>query len=198
MVDRSKIGKAARSKGARFERKICKKLTDITNVKFRRAPRSGALIRDGKVNGAYISGDLISEENFKFSIECKNRKNITLDNLLNNLHTSELIKAWHQCFYDADIADKLPIMFFHMITKDYVGLCEHGYNLFNDNDIPFIYIELHSENPFTFEMEKKDITLNLPNIYIIAIKEFEKFDVQRMFIWDADARKKDNQDQKSQ
>lgn len=182
MADFSKIGKRSRRKGGDYERKICHILTDYTGVKFRRAPRSGALLREGKINGSFVSGDLICDKDFQFSIECKNRKNINIESVLKSPQTSELLEAWFQCVYDANIASKNPLLFFYMssVRKDYVAT--DNFQLFNN--VPFMTIG-NLNGPFTFTIENKEITINeLPNMHIITIDDFKQIDPDLLFFQD--------------
>lgn len=180
MTDWSKIGKNARRKGGRYERKICNLLTDLSKTKFRRAPRSGALIREGKINGLYISGDLVAEQNFKFSIECKNRQKINLESILKSPSTSEFAMAWHQCIYDAKISSKLPLMFINLKRHDFICLDNDGMKLIDTSGFPVMYIN-DFINPVTQEIGKEDVTLDLPGVYVTSAKALSNVEWKLLF-----------------
>jgi hypothetical protein len=173
MTNWSKVGKRSRRKGGTYERKICKLLTETTTVKFRRSPRSGALLRDGRVNGQFISGDLTSESPFAYSIECKNRKILSLDSALKNVYTSPLAESWFQCVYDADIANKLPMLFFYVssVKKDHIAVTKDGFELLGYSG-PYMFIGRFRDT-FTFEIEQKEVTRDLPDMYIITTDQFK-------------------------
>lgn len=72
-VDRKKLGKTNRRKGINYERKVARNMTKYTGDKWNRAPYSGA---------SYIEGDIVRlNKEFPYVIECKNRKDITLDKI---------------------------------------------------------------------------------------------------------------------
>lgn len=176
MTDWSKVGKRSRRKGGTYERKICHLLTETTKVKFKRAPRSGALLREGRVNGHFISGDLVSEMPFRYSIECKNRKAISLDAAIKNMYTSALAEAWFQCVYDAKIADKIPMLFFYVssVKKDHVATTKDGFELLGYSGA-YLFIGGFTEK-FTFTIEQQKMTSELPDMYIITSDQFSAID----------------------
>jgi len=173
-----RLGKRSRRKGHDYERKICKFLSDITGVKFRRAPRSGAMIRDGMINGTFLSGDLLSEKNFVFSIECKNRKKISLCGAIKNQQHSELIKGWHQCVYDAQISNKRPMMFFYLCNDkcDLVAVDDDGKRVLVEaglcHNTPTISISIEEE--ITHTIGNEQVRLKLPNMNVMPLKGLQK------------------------
>lgn len=179
MTDWSKVGKKSRRKGGEYERKICHFLTDITGVKFKRSPRSGALLREGRISGIYISGDLTSDRDFVFSIECKNRDNISIESALKNPQTAELTKSWHQCVYDAFIASKMPLLFFYVrsVRSDFMVVDNNGLSLlFPDlSNQPVIHIRGLDE-PVTHVIDNKEVTLKLPPMNILCSKALDGVD----------------------
>lgn len=180
MTNWSNIGKASRRKGGTYERKIARILTESTNKSFRRAPRSGALLRDGMINGAYISGDLISEYPTIFSIECKNRKAISIDSLIKNPETSELAISWNQCVYDAELSNKIPLMFFHMLRADFVCLNDQGVNMMKPATIMTSITNITGN--FVHEADNKiNHRTELPNMHIITIDSFTRCDLNKIF-----------------
>lgn len=78
MVDRVKIGRAARRKGTAYERKVARLLTSITGFTWRRVPYSGASYIPGDVT--VVDGDYV----FPFVVELKNRKDLTLQKVFKN------------------------------------------------------------------------------------------------------------------
>ena len=184
MTDFSKIGKSNRSRGAAYERKISKMLTNGLGAKFKRSPRSGALLREGKINGAYIGGDLTCEKNFKFSVECKNCKNANIEALIKHPTTAPLMKYWCQCIYDADKSStikrpKLPLLFFHMksIRTDYACVSKDGLKLFKNWDIqiPMHICVSPIHKPVIIDIDNKQIeTTDIPSMYIMLISDFIK------------------------
>ena len=182
MTDFSKIGKSNRNRGTAYERKIAHMLTDAFGVKFKRSPRSGALLREGSVNGDLIGGDLVCEKDFKFNIECKNCKNISLESVIKHPQTSPLIKYWCQCIYDARISsvegkEKLPILFFNVksIRNDLVCMPPSCINLMRDwqTNQP-IHICIHPiKLPVKITMYNKIIEVqDIPSMIIMTINDF--------------------------
>lgn len=70
MVDYKKQGKANRRKGTEYERKVARKMTELTGMTWRRTPYSGA---------GHIPGDVMRlPEPFEYEIELKNRNDVSL------------------------------------------------------------------------------------------------------------------------
>jgi hypothetical protein len=182
MTDFSKIGKSNRNRGASYERKIAHALTDGLGVKFKRSPRSGALLREGKINGVYIGGDLTCEKNFKFSIECKNCKDANIEAVVKNPTTASLVKYWCQCVYDSIAASdgnkvKFPLLFFNMksVRMDYACLSHHGVTYLKrwHTDPPtHIYIP-SIKGPVKIDIDNKQVEMtDIPPMYIILACDF--------------------------
>ncbi len=69
-VDRKKLGKANRLKGTNYERKVARKMTELTGQNWRRTPYSGA---------GHIPGDVMRlPDPFPYEIELKNRNDVSL------------------------------------------------------------------------------------------------------------------------
>lgn len=169
MADFSKIGKSNRSRGASYERKIAKLLTSSTGKKFKRTPRSGALLREGSIDGAFISGDVICEIPCIFSIECKNCRDINLESVLKSPATAPFVKYWCQCVYDARQSHKHPMMFAHLksIRKDIAILCNGGSKII-DVIYPHMYVAMNTITT-TIQIDNKKVTMHdIPsmNIYM--------------------------------
>lgn len=73
----SKKGKKSNSKGKAYEREIARKLSKFTGQTWKRTPYSGA---------GHIAGDVfrLVPSAFPFTVECKNRVDITLDRIFRN------------------------------------------------------------------------------------------------------------------
>lgn len=197
MADFSKIGKSNRSRGASYERKMAHMLTDGFGIKFKRSPRSGALLREGAFNGVFLGGDLSCEKDFRFSIECKNCKDTNIEAVLKNPETASLVKYWCQCIYDSKAAStkdrvKLPLLFFNMksVRKDFACVCHNGWtyvgrsvstggpgdSLFVPVQQPFhMFIPL-IEGPVKIEIDNKIVEMtNIPPMYIMLAEDFIKY-----------------------
>jgi Holliday junction resolvase len=98
-----------RQKGASFERKVAKFVSDWWGIDAHRTPQSGGL-RWSK--DARVTGDIVApaDSNFPFSIECKKHEGWTLENLLKG--TGEITDWWKQAHADAQKVDKLPLLIF--------------------------------------------------------------------------------------
>lgn len=178
MTNFSKIGKSNRQRGGAYERKIAKLLTDGFGVKFKRSPRSGALLREGAFNGVFLGGDLACEKDFRFSIECKNCKDSNIEAILKNPTTASLIKYWCQCIYDSkasstDNKTKLPLLFFNMksVRKDYACVCDCGWKHIKNNPLHFFVPSI--DGPVNIEMDNKEVQMtNLPPMFMMLAEDF--------------------------
>jgi len=172
-TDFSKIGKSNRGRGASYERKIAHLLTDSLGIKFKRSPRSGALLREGAFNGAFLGGDLCCEKDFDFSIECKNCAGVNLVSILKNPTTALLIKYWCQCVYDARIANKKPLLFFNvkLVRADYVCVCADGFGHLRKPPTSMHISKI--DGPVDIKIDNKDIQMtDLPDMYIMTLESF--------------------------
>lgn len=76
MVDRVKLGKKSNRKGKAYERKVARDMSKFTGQTWKRTPHSGA---------GHIPGDIMRlPEPFEYTIELKNRKDLTLDRVFKN------------------------------------------------------------------------------------------------------------------
>lgn len=187
MADFSKIGKSNRSRGASYERKIASLLTDNLKVKFKRSPRSGALLREGAFNGVFLGGDLACEKDFKFSIECKNCKDTNIEAVLKNPTTASLTKYWCQCIYDTkasstDSRHKLPLLFFNMksVRKDFACVCDKGLSFISkkeyDPPTPFYMTIPSIKGPIKIKIDNKIVTMSdISPMHIMVIEDFVKY-----------------------
>jgi len=180
MANFSKIGKSNRQRGGAYERKIAKMLTNGFDVKFKRSPRSGALLREGAFNGVFLGGDLSCERDFIFSIECKNCKDSNIEAILKNPTTASLVKYWCQCVYDSEASStknkiKLPLLFFNMksVRKDYACVCDSGLNHISENPLKISIPSI--EGPIKIDMDNKEVQMtNIPPMFIMLADDFIK------------------------
>jgi hypothetical protein len=127
-VDRSKLGRSNKRKGKTFESRVAHILTEFTGVNFRRVPCSGGFNKFGGVVVAehVFSGDVLCDSpHFDFSVEAKNRQDITLTALLKNPGTAPFTKYWYQCVADAAVNNRRPMMFFKNAREDWVVITKH-------------------------------------------------------------------------
>ena len=91
----------SKRKGANFERKIAQKLNERFNTTdFNRTPGSGAFGSTHQLpQHLIVHGDLITPQNFKYTIECKNGYNVELDDLFKP--KSDFFKFIEQAKMDA-------------------------------------------------------------------------------------------------
>lgn len=82
----------SRAKGATFERKIAKMLTEALGIEFKRSPGSGAYATVNKM-GAF-KGDIITESPFPYCIECKKYADFNLEDLVTG--TKSGILKWFE------------------------------------------------------------------------------------------------------
>ena len=101
----------SRTKGNTFERKVCDILnTRFSTKDFMRSPGSGAFATSHRLP-AHLKfyGDLLTPQNFNFTIECKKGYNKEgIDSLL--VSKSELWKFLEQAETDAQKANKRPLL----------------------------------------------------------------------------------------
>ena len=112
-VDRSKLGKRSRNKGASFERTIAKKFKERYGVDLVRTPQSGGFAKNVK-KAVEFRGDVVSADNsieLVLHIECKNTKSWSLP--------SWILQAESDC-----PEGKIPVVIFHKhgTSKDYISL----------------------------------------------------------------------------
>tara|TARA_R110002033_G_scaffold54131_1_gene102494 strand:+ start:5982 stop:6515 length:534 start_codon:yes stop_codon:yes gene_type:complete len=103
----------SRTKGNAFERKVCSLLNNrFATDNFCRSPGSGAFASTHKLpEHLKIYGDLITPENFKFTIECK--KGYNKENLCSFFKPkSEIRKFIKQSEKDAKFSKREPMIIF--------------------------------------------------------------------------------------
>jgi hypothetical protein len=119
----------SKRKGNRYERHVAKLLSEFTGVTFRKVFGSGMINKGaGQVIApSYFCGDVTCDrEDFVFSVEAKNRKNLVLPPVLYADNSKcEFTTAWAQCIDDSEENQKLPMFWFKPNhTDDWVALDE--------------------------------------------------------------------------
>ena len=107
----------SKTKGDTYERKIAKKLTEWTGLKFERVPASGGLkwAEDNRVYGDIVTND----PDFPITIECKNREEWNMDSLING--SKKVAAWWNQVTDDTAVTGNAPMVIFtRNLQPDYV------------------------------------------------------------------------------
>lgn len=138
-------GKGSKTKGADYERKIAKKLSEWWGGTFSRVPASGGLHWGSDQR---VAGDIIPppEARFPFVIECKKREGWLIDHIL--LDNGQPRTWWEQVVTDARRVKLIPLLMFSKnLAKDYI-MVPFEDNLYTaltmmDNDV--------LRTPITFE-----------------------------------------------
>lgn len=115
--------KNSRSKGARFERKLCEILNEhFETTDFSRTPGSGAFASTHKLpEHLQIHGDLITPTNFAFTIEAKSGYNgCDLQGALSP--KNDIYKFIKQAEDDAERAKKPYILLFRQDRRGILGI----------------------------------------------------------------------------
>ena len=102
------MGKMSRRKGSGYERKVAHILEVVWDEKFKRTPLSGGWAKE-KITGDIVPIDR-QEDNFPFSIECKNQKAISVPKWLN--------QAKEDC-----PEGKIPLLIFHLLRDQDEYVC---------------------------------------------------------------------------
>jgi len=141
-------------KGSDFERKIAKKMTDWTGLKFERVPASGGLhwASDNRVYGDIVT----NEPDFPFVIEAKCRESWNMDSLING--SKEVGKWWKQVTADAEATGKEPMVIFTRNRQpDYMMLkVEAMHSLFTRDTYDF-YMELIVGSSFVVVLKLDEV-----------------------------------------
>jgi len=117
MVNRSKIGKRNKAAAYRYEKKIADRLEEFTGREFCPTPRSGGL--RWKSHDEVI-GDLVTPEDFKFTVECKKYKEVDMERILFTRGpntTDDIISFWKEACESAIRADRLPVLFYEQFRR---------------------------------------------------------------------------------
>lgn len=129
----------SKAKGDTYERKIAKKMTEWTGLKFERVPASGGLHwkEDNRVYGDIVC----NVEDFPFVIELKCRESWNMDSLING--SKEVEKWWKQVTADATATGKEPMVIFTRNRQpDYLMLKVDSLNSLLTRDTYDFYMEL--------------------------------------------------------
>lgn len=105
----------SKRKGNAFERQICDIFRSRFNDKFSRVPSSGAIATAQKEElsseaKVMLSGDIIVPKNFRFSIECKSRREFSLWELIGDAKAIEWQEWFKQATQDASRSHKEPLV----------------------------------------------------------------------------------------
>lgn len=105
----------SRNKGSKNERDVAKLFQKWTGYEFARTPQSGGLHwKKAHTTGDIVCIDKLHGYRFAFSIECKFHSEIELLHLIDGSigkKTNKVLDFWKQCQRDADVANKLPMLF---------------------------------------------------------------------------------------
>jgi len=93
------MGKTSRRKGFTYERKVAHILEAVWGEQFRRTPLSGGWAKE-KITGDIVPIDR-QDDNFPFSVECKNQKALS-------------VPAWLKQAKDDCPEGKMPLLIFHL------------------------------------------------------------------------------------
>jgi hypothetical protein len=126
------MASASKLKGAAFESKMAKLLTEELGVEFRRMPLSGAI--------DYLKGDLwvpSDTAGFPFAVECKHYAELAWDNFL-TAKSTDIIQFWIQASEAADKMKKSPLLLFRWNrSKDFAAYSDFSIGCEN-------YVEVRS------------------------------------------------------
>jgi hypothetical protein len=122
----------SKKKGNSFELQVAKTLKQrFPGREFKRVPMSGGFFHhkerdeikiDGKNN---FIGDIMADEDFKFSIECKAYKEIEFWDLFNQ--SSFLWRFFDQCEGDSKIVNKIPLIIAKFNNKKPICFAKGNY-----------------------------------------------------------------------
>ena len=136
--------KNSKAKGSAFERKVAKLLNEhFETTDFQRTPGSGAFATTHKLpDHLKIHGDLITPQNFIYTIECKKGYNdLDLYSLLNP--KSKIYEFIKQTEKDADQANKSGLVLMAQDRRDIIVLIKQDSHICNQlklNNKRIIYI----------------------------------------------------------
>lgn len=134
--------KNSRAKGSTFERETAKRLNERFEVKtFSRTPGSGAYATTHNLpEHLQIHGDIISPQEFKYTLELKKGYNsINLYDLFN--YSSTFWDFWAQAEKDAKKSRKTPMLIFKQDRKPTLAMVSVDAGFTSST-----YIQLHKED----------------------------------------------------
>ena len=128
--------KNSKAKGSAFERKVAKILNEhFETTDFQRSPGSGAYATTHNLpDHLKIHGDLITPQNFIYSIECKKGyNNLDMYSLLDP--KSKIYEFIKQAEKDADQAKKEAIVLMAQDRRDIIALIKEDSHISNQLNI---------------------------------------------------------------
>lgn len=143
----------SKSKGSRFERTISKWFTTWTGYEFNRVPASGGLRwkNADNITSDVTCTDSKHSKKFKFSIECKNYKDLKFEHILLEKKSCKILKFWDQALNDANRAKKLP-----MLIMKYNGMAKGEAFVMVDYEVYHLCIQ-----PFAKLLTKANLGFHL-------------------------------------
>jgi len=103
--------KNPKKKGNAFELRCAKQLTERFGSAFSRSPNSGAFGTTHE--SAQLMGDLITPQNFRFSVECKSGYNLDFQCFFaDSGHRRKLLSFFKQAAKDANAQSKQPMVIY--------------------------------------------------------------------------------------
>jgi len=100
----------SRTKGATFERKIAKLFSEATGNTWGRTPGSGAFATRTGMNS--LQGDIFSEEDFPYLVECKAYEKIPLHLFAQEMKSCLITKWLTKLIEQCGIAEKKAVLIF--------------------------------------------------------------------------------------
>jgi len=115
----------SKRKGSSFERKVVKLLNERFNTKeFARTPGSGAFGTTHSLpQHLIVHGDIITPQNFKYVIECKNGYGVELDDLFNE--KSDMYKFIEQAARDGEKARRPWMLIYKKDRRKEIAVVEN-------------------------------------------------------------------------
>lgn len=167
----------SKQKGGRFERVICKWFTEWTGYEFNRVPASGGLRWKNADN---ITSDVACTDSkhsrrFRFSIECKNYKELKFEHILLEMKSCKILSFWDQAKRDAHRAGKLPLL-----VMKYNGMAKNEAFVMIDSSTYQFCIK-----PQESKLEKPlmGIQINRPSkdrLYVILLSDLKRLDYKEI------------------
>jgi hypothetical protein len=135
MPDWSAIGKKAKSKGTRGERRVAQLLNELTGKGFRKTPSSGGYNKFGGVVIAEhkFCGDVIcDDQSFAFCVEAKNRPDdFSAATLSTAPQSAQFSDWWSQVNEESKKVKLLPMLYFkfgkasnNLVKNDFIAITE--------------------------------------------------------------------------
>lgn len=167
----------SRNKGATYERKVAKMMSDWWGGQFSRVPASGGLNWGADQR---VAGDIVPppESGFPFVIECKKREDWTFDHILLNIGTPK--DWWQQVVMDSRRVNQVPLLIFSRNrAKDFIMIPHEDemYKSLQDIDYDVSRTAVTIEN-IRGEIQEFEVILTTFDTFIAlgteTIKEYAK------------------------